>query len=83
MSSNQEIQFIHANGFPPSSYSPLLNLINNKFTINHFKLRPLLENSNPEEIKNWFFLFTKIFFLALEVIIIILALYHWVIINYP
>ena len=53
MSSNQEIQFIHANGFPPSSYSSLLNLINNKFTINHFKLRPLLENSNPEEIKNW------------------------------
>ena len=53
MSSNQEIQFIHANGFPPSSYAPLLNLINNKFTINHFKLRPLLENSNPEEIKNW------------------------------
>ena len=53
MNSKHEIQFIHANGFPPNAYTSLLKGLNNHFNIEKFLLRPLNNKYNANDIKNW------------------------------
>ena len=50
----KDIHFIHANGFYPDAYSPLLNNLNSNFNINKFLIKPVNENKNNyKKIKNW------------------------------
>ena len=44
--------FAHANGYPPDCYAPLFDLLNG-YQINAIRQRPLWNESQPEEIKDW------------------------------
>ncbi len=44
--------FAHANGYPPDCYTPLFNLLNS-YQINAIRQRPLWDESQPDEIKDW------------------------------
>ena len=49
-----QISFIHANGFPPDTYKNVFKIIEQKYKINNFLLRPLLKNEkNYKTLKNW------------------------------
>ena len=51
---NPNLIFIHANGFPPNSYSELLKNFKNDFRINNFLLRPLWNSKeNHKIVKDW------------------------------
>lgn len=47
------IHFAHANGYPPACYEPLFSLLVKNFRVISMLQRPLWENSNPNEIKDW------------------------------
>ena len=54
MNLNKEIHFIHANGFPPDAYKPLLNQLNFHFNIKYFMLRSIKNYKyDHKEISNW------------------------------
>ncbi len=44
--------FAHANGYPPDCYTPLFNLLDG-YQINAIRQRPLWDESQPDEIKDW------------------------------
>ena len=44
--------FAHANGYPPDCYTPLFDLLNG-YQINAIRQRPLWDESQPKEIKDW------------------------------
>lgn len=48
------LHFIHANGYPPACYEPLLNIFTSNYHTNGMLLRPLWPNSEPAEIKDWY-----------------------------
>ena len=51
---NPNIIFIHANGFPPSSYSPLFEKFEKKYTIENYLLRPLWKKKTDYLLlKDW------------------------------
>ena len=55
---NSKLTFIHANGFPPSSYSPLLLNFKNRYHLNNYLLRPLWkEKTSHLLLKDWNLLF--------------------------
>ena len=47
------LHFLHANGYPPNCYKPLLELLKTRYQVFGMHLRPLWIGSKPEEIKNW------------------------------
>ena len=47
------LHFLHANGYPPGCYKPLLELLKTKYHVFGMLLRPLWEGSKPEEIQSW------------------------------
>lgn len=47
------LHFLHANGYPPSCYQPLLQLFATQHHTLGMLLRPLWSNSKPEEIQDW------------------------------
>ncbi len=47
------LHFLHANGYPPGCYRPLLNQLAAQYHVFGMMLRPLWPDSNPEEIKDW------------------------------
>jgi pimeloyl-ACP methyl ester carboxylesterase len=47
------LHFLHANGYPPECYKPLLELLKTEYRVFGMHLRPLWEDSNPEEIASW------------------------------
>ena len=47
------LHFLHANGYPPECYQPLLEHLQNNFHIFGMKLRPLWDESNMDELKDW------------------------------
>jgi len=47
------LHFLHANGYPPDCYTPLLNLLKTKYHVFGMYLRPMWEDSKPEEIRDW------------------------------
>ena len=49
----QSLHFLHANGYPPACYKPLLEKFATQYQVFGMLLRPLWSNSKPEEIKDW------------------------------
>ena len=47
------LYFLHANGYPPACYKPLLEKLATQYHTFGMLLRPLWPNSKPEEIKDW------------------------------
>jgi len=47
------LHFLHANGYPPECYKPLLELLKTEYRVFGMLLRPLWDDSKPEEINNW------------------------------
>jgi pimeloyl-ACP methyl ester carboxylesterase len=51
--SGQPLHFLHANGYPPGCYQSFLELLQTQYHVFGMLLRPLWENSKPEEIDDW------------------------------
>ena len=49
----QELVFLHANGYPPDCYRPLLSRLAPKYHITAMVQRPLWPGSNPGDIDDW------------------------------
>jgi pimeloyl-ACP methyl ester carboxylesterase len=49
----QTLHFLHANGYPPACYKSLLELLQTQYHVFGMLLRPLWEESQPEEINSW------------------------------
>lgn len=47
------LQFLHANGYPPACYQPLIDLLKTGHRVFGMLLRPLWPNSDPTEINDW------------------------------
>lgn len=47
------LHFLHANGYPPDCYKPLLELLKPNFHVVGMHLRPLWPESKPEELHDW------------------------------
>ena len=52
-SSGAPLHFLHANGYPPGCYQPLLELLQTNYHVFGMLLRPLWENSRPSEVSDW------------------------------
>jgi pimeloyl-ACP methyl ester carboxylesterase len=51
--SGTPLHFLHANGYPPGCYQPLLERFSTQYQTFGMLLRPLWKNSKPEEIHDW------------------------------
>ncbi len=51
--SGAQIHFLHANGYPPACYKPLLRLLTTRYHAFGMLLRPLWNGSNPSDINDW------------------------------
>jgi pimeloyl-ACP methyl ester carboxylesterase len=49
----EELVFLHANGYPPKCYRPLLSRLAEKYHVTAMMQRPLWLDSNPEDIDDW------------------------------
>lgn len=49
----QDLLFLHANGYPPDCYLPLLERLSNRFHTFGLKLRPLWDGHQNEKIQDW------------------------------
>ena len=47
------LHFLHANGYPPDCYQPLLELLKAEYHVFGMLLRPLWQDSKPEELRSW------------------------------
>lgn len=47
------LHFLHANGYPPACYKPLFELLKTKYHVFGMLLRPLWDETRPEEISDW------------------------------
>ena len=47
------LHFLHANGYPPECYEPLLELLKNQHHVFGMKLRPLWDGTKPEDLNDW------------------------------
>jgi len=47
------LHFLHANGYPPECYTPLLELLKREYRVFGMLLRPLWPDSNPGDIQDW------------------------------
>ena len=47
------LTFLHANGYPPACYLPLIKLLKNQYQVSGMHLRPLWPHSQPREIGAW------------------------------
>lgn len=45
--------FLHANGYPPAAYTPLLRRLGEHFFVRAPFQRPLWPQSNPQDLKDW------------------------------
>src|SRR5688500_866895 len=52
-STGAPLHFLHANGYPPGCYQPLLELLQAKYHVLGMLLRPLWGNSRPDEVSDW------------------------------
>ncbi len=48
-----ELLFLHANGYPPACYRPLLTCLAEDFHVTAMLQRPLWEESKPQDIRDW------------------------------
>src|SRR5919112_5570423 len=51
--SSPPLHFLHANGYPPECYQPLLELLQTQYHVFGMWLRPLWQAANPNEIHSW------------------------------
>jgi pimeloyl-ACP methyl ester carboxylesterase len=51
--SGEELVFLHANGYPPECYRPLLSRLAEGYHVTAMVQRPLWPGSGPEEINDW------------------------------
>jgi pimeloyl-ACP methyl ester carboxylesterase len=51
--SGKPLHFLHANGYPPACYDPLLKLLATQYRVFGMSLRPLWKGSNPADIHDW------------------------------
>ncbi len=49
----QQLHFLHANGYPPACYQPLIELFKSHYHVSGMHLRPLWPRSDPKEIGAW------------------------------
>jgi pimeloyl-ACP methyl ester carboxylesterase len=49
----EELVFLHANGYPPECYRPLLSRLTEKYHVTAMVQRPLWLGSKPEDIEDW------------------------------
>jgi pimeloyl-ACP methyl ester carboxylesterase len=49
----QKLIFLHANGYPPGCYCPLLEQLAREYRVLAMHLRPLWPDSRPEELQDW------------------------------
>ena len=49
----QPLHFLHANGYPPECYRPLLERLQTQYHVFGMLLRPLWQDSKPDEIQDW------------------------------
>jgi pimeloyl-ACP methyl ester carboxylesterase len=47
------LHFLHANGYPPECYRPLLELLRSQYHVFGMLLRPLWPEVSPADIRNW------------------------------
>jgi pimeloyl-ACP methyl ester carboxylesterase len=47
------LHFLHANGYPPGCYKPLLELLQTEYHVFGMLLRPLWKDAKPDEIRSW------------------------------
>jgi len=47
------LHFLHANGYPPACYQQFFELIKNEYHVFGMMLRPLWDETKPEEIDDW------------------------------
>jgi pimeloyl-ACP methyl ester carboxylesterase len=48
-----DLYFLHANGYPPDCYQPLLERLSERYHTNGLKLRPLWDGHQDEKIQDW------------------------------
>ncbi|MEJ2581744.1 MAG: alpha/beta hydrolase, partial [Acidobacteriota bacterium] len=49
----QQLVFVHANGFPPGSYTLLFHHLSTMFQVSAFAARPLWPGSDPSDTNRW------------------------------
>jgi pimeloyl-ACP methyl ester carboxylesterase len=49
----QPLHFLHANGYPPDCYAPLLDLLKTQYRVFGMKLRPLWPDAKLDELEDW------------------------------
>src|SRR5262245_39811776 len=49
----QPLHFLHANGFPPDCYKPLVELLQTEYHVFGMLLRALWDDARLEDVKNW------------------------------
>jgi len=47
------LYFLHANGYPPECYCPLITSLSRHYHVFSMRQRPLWPDTRPEEIKDW------------------------------
>ncbi len=47
------LHFLHANGYPPACYQPLLDGLNSDYRVFGMLLRPLWQGADPSSIRDW------------------------------
>lgn len=47
------LHFLHANGYPPECYKPLLELLKTEYRVFGMYLRPLWDGSKPQDLRTW------------------------------
>lgn len=47
------LHFLHANGYPPTCYSPLINYLTGQYQVFGMLLRPLWPEAKPEKLSDW------------------------------
>lgn len=51
--SGPELHFLHANGYPPGCYQPLLERLKSRYHVRAMWLRPLWEGQRPDDLRDW------------------------------
>ncbi len=49
----RSLHFLHANGYPPACYTPLLEALATRYHVFGMLLRPLWANADPDTIHDW------------------------------
>jgi pimeloyl-ACP methyl ester carboxylesterase len=49
----EPLHFLHANGYPPECYTPLLEHLKTEYHLFGMKLRPLWDGSNKDDFQDW------------------------------